>query len=165
MSVVRERMSVKRALDRLPGSLPKSRVDESRSSTPPHRPDMATLQFLSLSSSIDPSFWHAFTKLKVDVLKLSDEPVPLTATYERARWIKDRETGQDVGVPASVRLDGNAFDQQDRHATSAAQGTVSMPGLLKNYNTIEEFKNADKQALFNSVADDVRFSLRTQGMH
>lgn len=28
-------------------------------------------------------------------------------------------------------------------------------GTLKNYNTIEEFKNADKHALFNQAADEV----------
>lgn len=27
---------------------------------------------------------------------------------------------------------------------------------MKNYNTIEEFKNADKRALFNNLSDEVR---------
>jgi ubiquitin-like modifier-activating enzyme ATG7 len=33
---------------------------------------------------------------------------------------------------------------------------------LKNYNTIEEFKNADKRALFNKLSDEVcaHFSVR-----
>ena len=30
-----------------------------------------------------------------------------------------------------------------------------MTGLLKNYNTIEEFKAVDKTALFNQLADDI----------
>jgi hypothetical protein len=34
--------------------------------------------------------------------------------------------------------------------------SISVPGLLKNYNTIEDFKNADKTALFNTEADAVR---------
>lgn len=34
-----------------------------------------------------------------------------------------------------------------------------MVGILKNFNTIEEFKNSDKQALFNSHADQVAVTL------
>lgn len=38
---------------------------------------------------------------------------------------------------------------------SLGPGTVAASGTLKNYNTIEEFKNADKHALFNQAADEV----------
>lgn len=36
--------------------------------------------------------------------------------------------------------------------------TYAVPahGMLKNYNTIEEFKAADKTALFNELSDEVR---------
>lgn len=33
---------------------------------------------------------------------------------------------------------------------------VAAHGVLKNYNTIEEFKAADKTALFNELSDEVR---------
>lgn len=33
--------------------------------------------------------------------------------------------------------------------------SVPARGILKNYNTIEEFKNADKRALFNKLSDEV----------
>lgn len=33
---------------------------------------------------------------------------------------------------------------------------VPAHGMLKNYNTIEEFKAADKTALFNELSDEVR---------
>lgn len=36
---------------------------------------------------------------------------------------------------------------------------VPATGVFKNYNTIEEFKAADKTALFNAVTDDVRSQL------
>ena len=35
-------------------------------------------------------------------------------------------------------------------------GSISCTGFFKNYNTIEEFKAADKAALFNQVAEQVR---------
>lgn len=38
-------------------------------------------------------------------------------------------------------------------------GAVTARGVFKNYNTVEEFKAADKTALFNSVSEDVSCSL------
>ena len=35
-------------------------------------------------------------------------------------------------------------------------GSVSISGVLKNYNTIEEFKAADKTSLFNEEAQAAR---------
>lgn len=33
---------------------------------------------------------------------------------------------------------------------------VNVQGILRNYNTIEDFKNADKTALLDSLGDEVR---------
>lgn len=33
---------------------------------------------------------------------------------------------------------------------------MQLLGVLRNFNTIEDFKNADKAALLDSVGDDVR---------
>ncbi len=41
------------------------------------------------------------------------------------------------------------------HYASPSHLSVSARGILKNYNTIEEFKNADKRALFNKLSDEV----------
>lgn len=35
-------------------------------------------------------------------------------------------------------------------------GSVTTSGIVKNYNTIEDFKAADKPKLFNECADKVR---------
>lgn len=40
-----------------------------------------------------------------------------------------------------------------------AGGAVLARGVFKNYNTVEEFKAADKTALFNQVADEARLFL------
>lgn len=69
------------------------------------------LQFIPFSSSIDPTFWHALTKLKIDVLKLRDQPVPIQAWYERGRWVQDREAGgTEIGLGGELRLDGKSFE-------------------------------------------------------
>ena len=69
------------------------------------------LQFSSFSSSINPSFWHALTTLKLRVLKLSDEPVPVWATYARGRTVVDRTTGEQVGMGATIELGGEGIER------------------------------------------------------
>jgi ubiquitin-like modifier-activating enzyme ATG7 len=48
------------------------------------------------------------------------------------------------------------------HYTSLPHLSVPARGILKNYNTIEEFKNADKRALFNKLSDEVCGLLRAR---
>lgn len=69
------------------------------------------LQFAPFSSSISPSFWQSLTTLKLQVLKLSDEPVPIIGSYSKARTVKDRLTGDEVGMGSVLELDERAFDQ------------------------------------------------------
>lgn len=44
-----------------------------------------------------------------------------------------------------------------RNATlnPSSKTRVTLPGILRNYNTIEDFKNAEKSALLDQVADQV----------
>ncbi|KAH9978355.1 E1-like protein-activating [Russula compacta] len=76
---------------------------------------MPVVQFAQFTSIVQPTFWHELSRLKLEVLRLSDETVRLRPPPH--------------SVPAQ--------------------------GILKNYNTIEEFKNADKRALFNQLSDEV----------
>lgn len=112
---------------------------------------MPVVQFNSLTSTVNPSFWHALTKLKIDVLKLSQDTIPISASYSAGRIVKDRETGADVPLPSAISLAGDALEK----TASPPSSSVPALGSLKNFNTIEEFKAADKQALFNDVAQEV----------
>lgn len=40
------------------------------------------LQYVSYSSMIDASFWHELTKLKLEKLRLNDEPLNVSATFQ-----------------------------------------------------------------------------------
>lgn len=73
----------------------------------------APLQFAPFATSISPDFWHALTTLKLNVLKLSDAPVPISATFTRGKTVKDRKTGADVGLGCTIELDGSAFEPAD----------------------------------------------------
>ncbi|KZT18854.1 E1-like protein-activating [Neolentinus lepideus HHB14362 ss-1] len=112
---------------------------------------MPIVQFAPFSSLVQPAFWHELTSLKIDVLKLSDESVPVRASYTAGRTIKDRETGKDVALGCNLTVGGDAFSKDFQ----APPNAVAATGVFKNYNTIEEFKAADKTALFNKVADEI----------
>ncbi|KAF8693836.1 hypothetical protein AX14_002252 [Amanita brunnescens Koide BX004] len=53
---------------------------------------MPLVQFAPFSSLVHPAFWHKLADLKVDVLRLSDEPVSVAGSYTAGRYITDRET-------------------------------------------------------------------------
>jgi ubiquitin-like modifier-activating enzyme ATG7 len=79
---------------------------------------MPIVQFLPLSSLVQPSFWHALTELKIDVLRLSDDAVPVTASYGTGRSITDRETGQNVELGCNLSLGGEAFRKSDKQSVN-----------------------------------------------
>ncbi|KAI9510094.1 hypothetical protein F5148DRAFT_1182407 [Russula earlei] len=112
---------------------------------------MPIVQFAQFSSIVQPTFWHELSKLKLEVLRLSEETVTLTATYSAGRTIKDRNTGQDVALGCNITVGGEGLLE----GYSPPLLSIPAQGIVKNYNTIEEFKNADKRALFNTLTDDI----------
>lgn len=71
---------------------------------------MPLVQFAPFSSLVHPAFWHKLTDLKVDVLRLSDEPVAVAGAYAAGRYITDRETGQDIALACSLSVAEDCFD-------------------------------------------------------
>ncbi|GAA5970868.1 hypothetical protein JCM11641_004487 [Rhodosporidiobolus odoratus] len=117
-------------------------------------PIPSPLQFLPLSSSISPSFWQSLTQLKLHKLKLSDEPVSITGHYARGKQVKDRLTGDSVGISGGLELDQASFGFEEGETSTqlnTASERVRLNGILRNFNTIEDFKNCDKAALLDSV--------------
>lgn len=125
---------------------------------------MPTLQFAPFSSVVSPAFWHKLTDLKIDVLKLSDEAVPITGTYTAGKSIFDRETGQEVLLGTGFSVGGESFDassttSHDESTLPGASGhsgnAVTATGSFKNFNTIEEFKALDKTKYFDEEAQKI----------
>jgi hypothetical protein len=73
---------------------------------------MPLLAFQSFSSQLQPTFWHAFTQLKIDVLKLSDVEVPLVGWYGKGKTVLDKETGTEVGLGCTVSFDSSGLEHQ-----------------------------------------------------
>ena len=81
---------------------------------------MPIVQFAPFSSTVSPSFWHALTDLKIDVLRLADDALPVNATYSIGRSIKDRETGQEIALGCNLSVGDGAFDTSDGRNTCVA---------------------------------------------
>lgn len=110
------------------------------------------LQFAPFTSKVSPEFWHEFASLKVNRLQLSDEDVPLVGSYAAGRQTKD----QAVSISSALSIEGKAFDVT--HAQQElSQLRVPAQGKLKNFNTIEAFRHADKVARFHDLAHEVRY--------
>ena len=79
---------------------------------------MTVIQFAPFSSLVEPGFWHALTNLKIDVLKLADDFIPVTASYSPGRTIHDRETGKEIPLGCNLTLAGDAFGESPQYALS-----------------------------------------------
>ncbi|KAJ8472813.1 hypothetical protein ONZ51_g8261 [Trametes cubensis] len=112
---------------------------------------MTIVQFAPFQSLVQPDFWHALTNLKIDVLRLSDDALPVSASYTTGRSVKDRESGKEIALGCNLVVGGDAFAD----APQLPQHSVRARGSFKNFNTIEDFKNADKTALFNHLTDEI----------
>ncbi|KDN39393.1 E1-like protein-activating [Tilletiaria anomala UBC 951] len=163
-------------------STPSSRETSAVPALKFHCCDMTSqlLQFQPFASTVRAEFWHNFSSLKIDALQLSDEHVPLRASYTIGRSVLDRNEEKWVNLPPSFVLDGQAFERDPQtggvrapSATDAVsegpsknssgsprqiqtnsrwQASIPMTGYLKNYNTVEEFKQADKSGMFDELA-------------
>lgn len=78
---------------------------------------MTVIQFTPLSSLVQPAFWHDLVRLKIDVLKLSAESQPVTASYSAGKSIVDRETGQDVALGCQLVLSNDSLSKQPRYVS------------------------------------------------
>jgi ubiquitin-like modifier-activating enzyme ATG7 len=75
---------------------------------------MPVVHFAQFSSIVQPTFWHALSQLKLEVLRLSDETVTLTASYSAGRTIRDRNTGQEVALGCNITVGGEGLSESYR---------------------------------------------------
>ena len=80
---------------------------------------MTIVQFSSFTSLVEPGFWHSLTDLKIDVLKLADHSVPVTASYTAGRSIVDRETGNEISLGCNMTLGGDSFTDRPQYVLNS----------------------------------------------
>ncbi|KAJ3254948.1 Autophagy protein 7 [Boothiomyces macroporosus] len=106
---------------------------------------MSILQFEPFSSQIDGTFWEKLGKLKIDYYKLDDSEKEIYGYYRGGERANDSVTA----LPARLFLSSGSFDKE--HASFS----VVSPGILKNTNTLNEFKDLDKNAFLKNASSKI----------
>ncbi|KAJ3182712.1 Autophagy protein 7 [Geranomyces variabilis] len=124
------------------------------------------LQFDPLESAVDPTFWHALSKKKIEVYRLSDAQQDISAQYQvpaphptrnaaaaTAAAATEASARAPKNVPAArLSFSARSFDDV---SVAAATASCTSPGVLRNTNTIEEFKQLDKTNALKEVAERI----------
>eukprot|EP00501_MAST-03F_sp_TOSAG23-6_P002262 GSMAST32.ASY1.ANO1.2362.1 assembled CDS len=102
------------------------------------------LKYQCFSSHVDASFWKELARRKLDEYCLSDAAVDIVGSYDVSRH------GGKIGARMSVSAD--AFQVEiDTYANSG----VRCRGVLRNFNTVEEFKAANRTKMLNDLGMEV----------
>ncbi|KAJ3416945.1 Autophagy protein 7 [Chytridiales sp. JEL 0842] len=105
------------------------------------------LQFEPFQSAVDATFWHTLTSKKIDTFKLDDSPHPISAYYSVGGH-------PSPAPPARLCIGVSAFSDG-----GVPQGGIGVGGLLRNTNTIEDFKNLDKSSILKQAAEEIWSSI------
>ncbi|KAI1317857.1 Autophagy protein 7 [Mortierella claussenii] len=117
------------------------------------------LQFHPWASAVEASFWQVLTQRKMDIFKLDDSLKTILGYYSTGHQVRVPGKDTSVALPARLCLGTGAFPD-DKEADSGLVNrtpafTFPAPGLVKNTNTVEDFKSIDKTALFKLAVDQI----------
>ena len=73
---------------------------------------MTAVQFTPFQSQVSPQLWHQLSKLKIDVLRLSADSIPVAATYASGRVVVDRESGKEFGLGCTFNVGGEGLTKE-----------------------------------------------------
>lgn len=100
------------------------------------------IQFVPNSSEIELPFYSALFASKLDHDKLDDSARQVLGLYE-PRAIEPEDS-------CKLQVLGNALT-----STQGALGTIRADGIIKNTNTMEEFKNLDKPTMIRNAGRQI----------
>ncbi|XP_076037635.1 autophagy-related 7 [Oratosquilla oratoria] len=102
------------------------------------------VQYAPFSSAVDAGFWHNLTKIKLEVLQLSEAPAEVIGYYVNS---------DPQGLPTRLNLDYDALNTEN--PCKLQRDAFSTHGKLINTNTIEDFKGKDKNQLLKEFASEI----------
>jgi ubiquitin-like modifier-activating enzyme ATG7 len=125
---------------------------------------MSTIKFAPWQSDIDVQFYAALAHIKINHDKLDDSARKLLGLYDvRAADHPSRSTRIQIHPNAltsdelvSPSLYGCASSADEDHFNSTPPNYCRAEGIIKNCNTIEDFKNLDRTAILETAARTVR---------
>ncbi|KAF2108755.1 autophagy-related protein 7 [Lophiotrema nucula] len=104
---------------------------------------MATVKFSSWSSDIDVQFYAALAHIKINHDKLDDSARKILGLY-------DVRPGDHPSRSSRMQIHGNALTTDDTPANY-----IRAEGIIKNCNTIEDYKNLDRAAVLERAAQTI----------
>ncbi|KAF9439057.1 Autophagy protein 7 [Entomortierella beljakovae] len=116
------------------------------------------LQFHPWASAVEAPFWQVLTQRKMDIFKLDDSVKPIRGYYSTGQQVRVPGKDTTVALPARFCLGTGAFPddlEADTPSNRTPAFTFPAPGIVKNTNTIEDFKSLDKTALFKFTVDQI----------
>ncbi|KAF9111549.1 Autophagy protein 7 [Mortierella sp. AM989] len=117
------------------------------------------LQFHPWASAVEAPFWQVLTQRKMDVFKLDDSLKSIQGYYSTGQQVRIPGKDTTVAMPARLCLGTGAFPDDIEANNSQSNRTPAFtfpaPGIVKNTNTIEDFKSIDKTALFKTTVDQI----------
>lgn len=103
---------------------------------------MSKIKFHNVTCAIDLSFWHVLAKKKLEEMRLNEDLVRLVGYYS---------TAVNLDMPPVFRIIPDSFSENP----AIPANSVKVKGLLKIFNTKEEFKSADLTHLLNVAAGNL----------
>ena len=115
------------------------------------------LQFDAFESAVDVAFWESLAKKKMDIFKLDDSIIEISGFYQKGRRFQSSSstssTSTSYGMPCRISVTSASLTRQDSNSRSVAD--YHSFGFLKNTNTLNGFKDLDKNAFLKQCAQKV----------
>ena len=132
---------------------------------------MATIKFAPWQSDVDVQFYAALAHIKINHDKLDDSARKLLGLYDvRAADHPSRSTRIQIHPNAltsdesvSPSLYGCLSTADKHQPNSTPPNYCRAEGIIKNCNTIEDFKNLDRTAILETAARTVCSGPRRNG--
>jgi len=104
--------------------------------------------FQNFESHIDISFWQRLSRKKLDDLKLSTEPVPISASYRASLHVE---------MPARLSFSDASFADATSSTAKKLGGPIEerIQGKVINTNTKDEFKQLNKAKILNEAGAEL----------
>ena len=126
------------------------------------------IKFIPFQSKADPSFWMKLGDVKLNHIRLTEDPIDIEGKFTLHSTIVHRTTtvdqNVDIGnihistvIPGRMRFDQDSIKEIDSDSTDATQNNentignenVITQGKIHILNTLESFKTTDKNELLN----------------
>lgn len=110
--------------------------------------DQNQAQFVTFNSCISGAFWQKFSQNKLEHYKLDESNISLVGYYCN---------NEQPGLPCTFNIDQESFEEP-----SLSKSNFRCEGYLKNFNTIDDFKNCN-QSIYAKQAGQLLWKDITSG--